>query len=111
MLTAIWACIYSLDPTKMDSFLAMRLTMQGSLFPLGTVLGKVSELLEWSLKSSSSLPLALAVTPHVYAGWGLNSIKSRKKCQICVSEVAVLELFSEQGERLLARNTEAFLSK
>lgn len=65
MLTAIWAWIYSLHPTKMDSFHAMRLTMQGSLLPLGIVLGKVSE---WSLKSSSALPLALAVTPHDCAG-------------------------------------------
>lgn len=65
MLTAIWAWIYSLHPTKMNSFLAVRLTMQGSLLPLGIVLGKVSE---WSLNSSFALPLALAVTPRVYAG-------------------------------------------
>lgn len=78
------------------------------MLPLGIVLGRVSELLEWSL-SSSALPLALALAPRVDAGF--NTIKSRKRCQIYVSEVAVLELFSEQGERLLARNAEAFLSK
>lgn len=103
ILTAIWGWIYSLHPTKISFCLGARL-----LASLRNCTGRVSGLLEWSL-SSSALPLALTVTPHVDAG--LNTIKCRKRCQICVSEVAVLVLFSEQGEQLLARNAEAFLSK
>lgn len=60
--------------------------------------------------SSSAFPVALAVALCVFkqvedlvSNLGRN-VKS-------VSELAILEFFSEQGEGLLAKNTESFLSE
>lgn len=97
-------------------FFPLRLTMQGFLLPLGIALNKVSallwsSLLERSLKSSSALTLALAVAPHVFSHIEDLTVSNLGRNVRSVSELAVLELFSEQGEGLLARNTEYFLSK
>lgn len=95
-------------------FFPLRLTMQGFWLPLGIALNKVSallwlSLLERSLKSSSVLPLALAVAPHVFSHVEDLTVSNLGRNVKSVSELAVLELFSEQG--LLARNTEYFFSK
>lgn len=47
----------------------------------------------------------------IFADRKFNGMKLRKKCQICVSELAALEHFSEQGEGLLAPNTESSVCK